>query len=131
MTMLETIEERIRTERNNGATHDEIAKKYGVSTSYITNLLNGKRTYEGITLGTFSRMFPRATISLDGSPGTNVQTVGDHSPGVMQANGPITSAPSTASDAEALRARITSALIRADLPADVLKSVLTIVQDTK
>ena len=85
---------------------------------------------EGLTLEYLFKIFPHATISLDGSPGSNVQTVGDNSAAAIGDNNTVSAGGNTPA-AEALRARIISALIRADLPADALKSVLTIVQDTK
>ncbi len=83
---------------------------------------------EGLTLEYLFKFFPNAKLSLDGAPGTNVQTVGDNSPGVLQANGPITSA---ASNIEDYRHRLQDNLIAADLPGDILKTVLNIVKNTK
>lgn len=130
MTISELIQSFLQEARQT-KTQREIAKRLAISPGYLNHLMSGKQDISQITLGTFSRMFPRAEVFLDGAPG---RAVADHgAAAAVNGNATVNAAPTTAPapDAEALRARIIGALIRADLPADALKTALTVVQDTR
>jgi len=66
MTLSELIENALNEERKQGMKQREIAKAHNVSRSYIQSLLTGRCPYDGITLDSFTRMFPNATIYLNG-----------------------------------------------------------------
>ena len=50
----------------NGATQQEIAAKFNTSQGQIQSLLSGKRQVAGLTLGTIMKMFPKATLVING-----------------------------------------------------------------
>ena len=132
MTIAEAVKKIISDERAAGHTLQQIADKFHIPQPHVANLLNHRRTFEGITLGTFAKMFPRAEEFLDG-PSEGITQNGHHNAATANGDAIIQAAPPppSAPDAEALRSRITAALIRADLPADALKTALTVVQDTR
>lgn len=120
MQVAKMVKDRIKSERDAGKTYQAIADKYHVTQAYIIYLLNGKRDCSGITLGVFERMFPNATVDLDGrsiiasrvaSPGDGNITYGDQS--------------------GALKAKIISNILDLDLPAETLKLVLQTVKNTE
>ncbi len=61
-----TIEAAIRNEREAGGKIQTIARKHDIPDGYLSRLLSGKRGFGGLTVATLERMFPNATISLDG-----------------------------------------------------------------
>lgn len=121
MQVAKIVKDRIKAERDAGKTYQAIADKYHVTQAYIIYLLNGKRDCSGITLGVFERMFPNATVDLDGrspivasrvaSPGDGDINYGDRS--------------------EALRSAIIGAIIDLDIPPDVLANVLKTIKNTE
>ena len=116
-----TVQEHLREERVAGKTFQAIADSHHIAQSYVVDLINGKRPITGISLGVFDRMFPHATVALDGhapivasrvaSPGDGDITYGDRS--------------------EELRAAIIAAIIDLDIPPDVLANVLKTVKNTE
>lgn len=66
--LAEQILEYVRAEYNSGQkTQQEIADALNVEHPTINRLLSGKRSAEGLTIGTFDKMFPRARIDLTGT----------------------------------------------------------------
>ena len=63
----DTIAETIKAEYDSGMTLTEIGKKHNVAHSVIQRLLSKKRSAEKSTLQTVQRMFPNATLHLNGS----------------------------------------------------------------
>lgn len=66
MTIIDEAKAYIRKEYEQGNTHEQIAKKYGVSSNHISNLLSGKRSFESMRLGTFLKLFPNTTLNVNG-----------------------------------------------------------------
>ena len=61
------ISDRIRKEYEEGATQTELAKKYNIAQSYICRLIAGNSDDMNMKLSVIKKMFPKATISLDGT----------------------------------------------------------------
>lgn len=68
MGIVEPIRNAIRRAYDQGGTQGKIAKRFSLSQGYVGRLLSGKRDFEGITIGTVEKMFPRSTINLYGEP---------------------------------------------------------------
>lgn len=52
----------LRNEYKAGATHEELSKRYGISSNHISNILSGKRSIESMRVGTFLKLFPKLSI---------------------------------------------------------------------
>ena len=77
MSICTIVRNRLQQDREDGRTLREMAYGYNVPEGSLSRLLTGKREYQCLTLGTFDRMFPNATISLDGeAQGVNVANSG-------------------------------------------------------
>ena len=64
----EQILEYIRAEYNSGQkTQQEIADALNIEHPTINRLLSGKRSADGLTIGTFDKMFPNAKVDLTGT----------------------------------------------------------------
>lgn len=57
---------KLKAEYDKGMTYQEIAKKHGVSYTYIHNLFDGNRDPEGLTIKKINRIFPDAVLYLSG-----------------------------------------------------------------
>lgn len=120
-----------------GRTLQQIADNHHIPNSYVANLLNGRRTFGGITLSTFDRMFPGAEVYLDGAPGGITQT-GHHNAATANGDAIIQAAPTPAAQdaiaaaaVEAYRHRLQDALVEADIPGEILQSVLRLIKATR
>lgn len=60
------ISDRIKMEYQKGATQTELAEKYGISHTHIWRLISGKSDDMNMKLSVVKKMFPKATLSLDG-----------------------------------------------------------------
>lgn len=69
-----TIENTIRADYADGHTQHEMARRYGMSQSYLNSLLAGQRKFSGLTLAKIDRIFPDAVIHLHGEPPSIAQT---------------------------------------------------------
>ena len=114
MIIAETVRNIIQSEYDAGKRQREIAQEHNVSRSYIQSLLTGRCPYEGITLDSLSRMFPRATLNLNGGGITQVASN-------VRVNNQSVSIGKTAA---AYKQEAIAAMIQLDLPGDTLKSVL-------
>ena len=66
--LAEQIINYIREEYSKGrTTQQEIATALNVDHQTINRLLSGKRSADGLTVGTFDKMFPKAKIDLTGT----------------------------------------------------------------
>lgn len=134
MTIEEQIRKILETENADGLTKEEIGKKHSVDSSYVGRLLNGERKYSGITIETLMKMFPRATLNMNGDAsltlnGTNNGVVGVNI-GTGNAAPPLDQAQiKTAVDA--FRHAVIDALIGLDIPPDALAVVLRTIKETK
>ena len=134
MTIAETVKAVLNDEyHKRGMKQREIAKAHNVSRSYIQSLLTGRCPFEGITLDSLSKMFPRATLNLNGD-GSIMQTVAH----VSAKNGSVNNIslnPAAPSEAQirlavdAFRHDVIDALIGLDIPPDALASVLKTIKE--
>ena len=134
MTLAKIIEEQIQAEyKAEGKTHKDIAKAHNVSPSYIQALLAGERDWDKLKIGTISKMFPRATLNLNGD-GSIMQTVAH----VSAKNGSVNNIslnPAAPSEAQirlavdAFRHDVIDALIGLDIPPDALAAVLKTIKE--
>ena len=134
MTLAKIIEEQIQAEyKAEGKTHKDIAKAHNVSPSYIQALLAGERDWDKLKIGTISKMFPRATLNLNGD-GSIMQTVAN----VSAKNGSVNNIslnPAAPSEAQirlavdAFRHEVVDALIGLDIPPDALAAVLKTIKE--
>lgn len=65
MTLAEQIVQFIRSRNARGMTYSQMEAAFGVSSTYLHNLANGKRDPEGITLHVLRALFPSARIELE------------------------------------------------------------------
>ena len=65
MTVAEQIVQRLRERNAHGMTYAQMAATFGVSSTYLHNLANGKRSADGITLHILRALFPSARIELE------------------------------------------------------------------
>lgn len=69
MNIIKQIEAALRGEYNTGkTTQQEIADRHHVKQSQIQKILSGERSVSGLSIATIEKMFPRATINLNGEP---------------------------------------------------------------
>lgn len=62
------IKNRLQARYNAGETQQEIAESTSISRTYIRDLLSGKSAIDGLTVKMINRLFPNATLLLDGGP---------------------------------------------------------------
>ena len=107
---------------------EEIAKSLGISRPYLNRLLNKKRPIDGITLRALMKLFPRATLNLNGytvvadNSGTNHGVVGVN-------NGTVNGVISSSASAEDFRNKALKVLCDLDIPPDALVKVLKTIKD--
>lgn len=105
---------------------EEIAKSLGISRPYLNRLLNRKRPIDGITLRALMKLFPRATLNLNGD--AVIAGNSGVNNGVMGVNNGTVNAAATES-AEAFRDRALKVLMDLDIPPDALLKVLKTLKD--
>ena len=54
--------------RNEGATQEDIAKLLGVSQSHVCRIMSGKSNVGSLSIKVIEKLFPHATLNIDGSP---------------------------------------------------------------
>ena len=121
--LAEKIIEYVKSEYNGGQlTQQEIAEALNVDHQTINRLLSGKRKPEGLTIGTFDKMFPRAEIKLTGG------TV--HAPTINNGtnSGVITGGVHLCDERIT---RILDALMSSDLPPESKVKAYQIIKETK
>lgn len=111
MTIAEQIKAVIKAEYNEGMTQQEIAARHCITQAYIQRLLSGQRECEGLSLRVVSRMFPRATLNINGD--TVVAENSGINNGVMGINHGTVHADSSAA-VEKFRAELISEIIMLD-----------------
>ena len=104
MTFEDKILEAIKADYAAGITQVKLAAKYHTTQSYIQRILSGQKKIEGISLGTFSKMFPNATVDLgvDVQRNTRANVINNNFGSAEQT---YNEAPRQ--DADAIRTRIT------------------------
>ena len=56
----------LRSRWEAGETQQQIANSTGISRSYLCEILSGKAGVDRITVGTINKLFPKATLQLEG-----------------------------------------------------------------
>lgn len=105
---------------------EDIAKSLGISRPYLNRLLNKKRPIDGITLRALMKLFPRATLHLNGD--TVIAENSGVNNGVMGVNHGTVNATG-AESVEAFRDRALKVLMDLDIPPDALLKVLKTLKD--
>jgi transcriptional regulator with XRE-family HTH domain len=121
MSISTAVHDRLLDEYNSGKKQTELAKEHNISQQYICRLLSGKRECGDITLKTLEKMFPNATLNLNGNGITqfannvrvNHQTV------------------TTEKRVESYRSEALQKIIALDLSGDDLKKVLTALMEVE
>lgn len=67
MDLYEKIITALKEEYENGATYQEMAEKYGLSYSYLRELLLGIKPVGRMSLDFFFKLFPHATVAIHDS----------------------------------------------------------------
>ncbi len=130
MDIYQEIQERIRRERDNGATQSEISKRTGLGQSHVSRLLDAKRGSEQMKrlgLETFFKLFPNARIVFD-----DTRQIGDvknntNSPVIQGDGNTVGTSGSRESEEEFLRKIMSSE----DLDADTKVKIYNIVKGEK
>ena len=66
MDIYQEISDALKKEYEGGATYQELSEKYGVSYQYLRELILGKKPVARMSLDTFFKLFPRATVTISG-----------------------------------------------------------------
>jgi transcriptional regulator with XRE-family HTH domain len=128
MTADREILEILQTEYHNGATQEELAKKYHTTQANIQRLLSGQRKVTGLSLGVLQAMFPDATIDLHGG---STQSIGDNSNGNIQQIGANVVTHTKGDDIRDYQLKVLQAIIALDLDAKAKDAVLTAINQVK
>ena len=118
MTIYEQFKEALLDEQRHGRTQVQIAAAHNVSQQYVSKLLLRSNTCEGITLGVVQKMFPNATLNLNGGSNHVITKLWANNGGVNVNNGV------NSTSAEAFRQKAIAAMIRLNISGDALKLVL-------
>jgi len=136
MNLAEQIEDALRQQQRQGKTQTEMSEMNGISQSHIQRILSNPETkIKGLKVETLMKMFPSATLNLNGeiSPtqtGTNNGVVGVNIGTVN--NGSLAPAQAQIKSAvDAFRHAVIDALIGLDIPPDALTAVLRTIKETK
>lgn len=77
MCIAEQIVEYVRSIYNDKkVTQDELATLWGVSQNYVCRILSGKADPERISVAVLQRIFPKATLNINGCSAQSVSGVG-------------------------------------------------------
>ena len=117
MDILKQINAALRAEYEGGMTQEEMAKRHNIAQGQIQKILSGKRTVAGLSLETFCKMFPRATVNLDGS---NTAIADRGSTAIANAG----TGNNFFTPAEDFKGKAISAIIDLDLPPEAMQTVL-------
>lgn len=108
MNIIQQVENVLIDEYNSGMTQEEVAAKHNVKHAQIQYWLSGKRNIAGISLRTFVKMFPKATVNLTGEISTNT----------------VDSVAIATAAVEDFKHRAFSAVVDLNLPPDAMQAVL-------
>lgn len=128
MTLADQFKKTLLEELRGGKRQKQLAKEHNVSQQYISTLLSAEHDCEGVSLGIVSKMFPHATLNLNGNittsqTGTNNVVVNGECGTVNNGT------PHVQPSADQIRARIIAALIPLDIPPESLQAVLRTINE--
>ena len=125
MNIAQTVFETLRQEYDSGMTQEEVAAKHHVRHSQMQPILSGKRSAGGLRIETLDRMFPNATINLNGNGNNTITQVASN----VKVNTQNITHGSPPGSAEQARTRIIAALIPLDIPPESLQAVLRTINE--
>lgn len=125
MNIAQTVFETLRQEYDSGMTQEEVAAKHHVRHSQMQPILSGKRSAGGLRIETLDRMFPNATINLNGNGNSTITQVASN----VKVNTQSINNGSPPGSAEQARTRIIAALIPLDIPPESLQAVLRTINE--
>lgn len=125
MNIAQTVFETLRQEYDSGMTQEEVAAKHHVRHSQMQPILSGKRSAGGLRIETLDRMFPNATINLNGNGNSTITQVASN----VKVNTQNINNGSPPGSAEQARTRIIAALIPLDIPPESLQTVLRTINE--
>ena len=124
MNLAEQIEDALRQQQRQGKTQTEMSEMNGISQSHIQRILsNPGNKIKGLKVETLMRMFPRATLNLNGD-GSNTIIASN-----VKVNTQSINNGSPPGSAEQARTRIIAALIPLDIPPESLQAVLRTINE--
>ena len=125
MQIYDQILAALKAEYDTPRTYEQMHARSGVNASHICALLNGRKSVAQMSLDTLLKLFPRASISLDGPAAAEVNS---HN----VAGRDISIGAASPADAVAsYKGRLALALSSLDIPGDALASVLRTVARTE
>ena len=125
MNIAQTVFETLRQEYDSGMTQEEVAAKHHVRHSQMQPILSGKRSAGGLRIETLDRMFPNATINLNGNGNSTITQVASN----VKVNTQSINSGAAHGSAEQARTRIIAALIPLDIPPESLQTVLRTINE--
>lgn len=125
MNIAQTVFETLRQEYDSGMTQEEVAAKHHVRHSQMQPILSGKRSAGGLRIETLDRMFPNATINLNGNGNSTITQVASN----VKVNTQSINNGSPPGSVEQARSRIIAALIPLDIPPESLQAVLRTINE--
>ena len=125
MNIAQTVFETLRQEYDSGMTQEEVAAKHHVRHSQMQPILSGKRSAGGLRIETLDRMFPNATINLNGNGNSTITQVASN----VKVNTQSINSGAAHGSAEQARTRIIAALIPLDIPPESLQAVLRAINE--
>ena len=132
MNLAEQIEDALRQQQRQGKTQTEMSELNGISQSHIQRILSNPETkIKGLKVETLMRMFPRATLNLNGD--TSLTQNGANNVGVnngtLKQTAPSYSQAQIREAVEAFRHRVSDSLLNIDIPPDALLKVLKTIKE--
>lgn len=128
MNLYEEIRRELKQKIADGKTQEEISKQAGISRSHLCHLKNGSRSIGGMTLDTFFKLFPAATIKIHGDQ-VSAENSGINN-GVMGINHGTVNAADAVAILDRYRLRIQDEIIRSDVDPESKIKVLNILLES-
>lgn len=126
MNLAEQIEDALRQQQRQGKTQTEMSEMNGISQSHIQRILsNPENKIKGLKVETLMKMFPRATLNLNGDGNNTITQVASN----VKVNTQNITHGSPPGSAEQARTRIIAALIPLDIPPESLQAVLRTINE--
>lgn len=123
MNLEEVIEAHIRGLYESGKTQIEIAESCNVPQPYIHRLLSGKQNVGGITIRVFCKMFPNATVNLNGGTTITAGNIAIKNHGTVQ--------QSVDSSTEKFSQLQTKVIMDDAIPAEYKVAFLKLIEEAK
>lgn len=126
MNLYKDIVAELKKEYDSGKTYKSIAKEKGMSYSHVHDLITGDADPKNVSLETFFKLFPFATVNIHGN--NNITQTASN---VRVKNGSVNSIsvnPGSVST-EMIRDRIISSLVSLDIPLEFRDAALRMIKE--